>query len=105
MRALARIGSATTSMPSMNARPASGRMSVVKTRTAVVLPAPFGPSRPTTLARSTVRSTPSSALVSPKDLCSPSANTAASEGRAEVMAIKIPSDDRGARIRRCVRTY
>ena len=40
-------------MPSTKARPASGRISVVKTRTAVVLPAPFGPSTPTTLARST----------------------------------------------------
>ena len=39
----ARRGSATTSMPSIMARPASGCSSVVRMRTAVVLPAPFGP--------------------------------------------------------------
>ena len=36
---------ASTSMPATSARPASGCSSVVRTRTAVVLPAPFGPSR------------------------------------------------------------
>ena len=35
--------------PSTVARPASGRRIVVKIRTAVVLPAPFGPSRPSTV--------------------------------------------------------
>ena len=43
-----RIGSLVTSTPSTRARPPSGGSSVVSTRTAVVLPAPFGPSRPST---------------------------------------------------------
>ena len=62
-------------MPSMNARPASGLSSVVRIRTAVVLPAPFGPSSPSTWPRSIERSTPRSASVSPKRLVSPSATT------------------------------
>ncbi len=43
------IGSAVTSRPSTSARPRSGRSSVVRMRTAVVLPAPFGPSSPSTV--------------------------------------------------------
>ena len=46
-------------------RAASGRSSVVRIRTAVVLPAPFGPSSPKTLPASTWRSTPRSASTSP----------------------------------------
>ena len=41
--------SRTTSRPATWARPPSGVSSVVKIRTAVVLPAPFGPSRPSTV--------------------------------------------------------
>ena len=43
-----------------------GRSSVARMRTAVVLPAPFGPSTPSTVPRRTARSTPSSARVAPK---------------------------------------
>ena len=43
-----RIGCSVTSYPSTRARPPSGCSSVVSTRTAVVLPAPFGPSSPST---------------------------------------------------------
>ena len=57
--------SATTSKPATAREPASGRLSVVRTRTAVVLPAPFGPSRPQTVPAGTSRSTPCSACVSP----------------------------------------
>ena len=39
-------GCFTTSIPATVARPASGRASVVRIRTAVVLPAPFGPEQP-----------------------------------------------------------
>ena len=42
--------------------PASGSSSVVSTRTVVVLPAPFGPSRPSTVPCATSRSSPSSAM-------------------------------------------
>ena len=46
------------------ALPASGLSSVVRMRTVVVLPAPFGPSRPSTVPSRTSRSTPSSARTS-----------------------------------------
>ena len=54
----------TTSKPATVARPASGLSSVARMRTVVVLPAPFGPSRPRTVPSSTVRSTPSRARTS-----------------------------------------
>ena len=41
--------------------PESGRTSVVSTLTAVVLPAPLGPSTPSTVPSGTLRSSPSSA--------------------------------------------
>ena len=47
------------------ARPASGFCNVVRMRTVVVLPAPLGPSRPSTVPSSTARSSPSSAFTSP----------------------------------------
>src|ERR1700689_566174 len=48
-------------------------------RTAVVLPAPFGPSTPSTVPRGTDRSIPRSARTSPNDLVSPSTRIASSE--------------------------
>ena len=45
--------------------PASGFSSVVRMRTSVVLPAPLGPSRPSTSPPATSRSTPASAWTSP----------------------------------------
>ena len=53
-----------TSKPATVARPASARRSVARMRTVVVLPAPFGPSRPRTVPSSTTRSTPSRARTS-----------------------------------------
>src|SRR4051794_27035747 len=61
-----------TSKPATVARPASGTDMPERIRTAVVLPAPFGPSRPQTVPRGTSKPTSASALVSPKDLTSPS---------------------------------
>src|SRR6201996_6217677 len=55
------LGSFTTSWPSTSARPPSGRSKVVRMRTAVVLPAPLGPSTPRTVPRGTDRSMPRSA--------------------------------------------
>ena len=69
-------GAAATSMPSTVARPASGRRMVVRIRTAVVLPAPFGPSRPSTVAGGTSKSTPSRATTAPKLLRRPSTTMA-----------------------------
>ena len=45
------LGRSRTSNPSTVAVPSVGRMSAVSIRTVVVLPAPFGPSRPTTSPR------------------------------------------------------
>src|SRR2546423_9307573 len=55
-----------------SARPASGDSSVARTRTSVVLPAPFGPSSPKIAPSGTSRSTPASASVEPKLLVTPS---------------------------------
>src|SRR5207244_3791776 len=57
--------------PPTVARPASGRNKVARILTTVVLPAPLGPSTPTTLPVGTSRSTPFSATVSPKRLTRP----------------------------------
>src|SRR3984885_12209295 len=67
-----------TSNPLTRAVPASARSKVARMRTAVVLPAPFGPSRPSTVPLRTARSTSASALVSPKDFLSPVASIASS---------------------------
>ncbi len=55
----------TTSKPATVPRPASGMASVVRTRTAVVFPAPLGPSSPRIVPAGTEKSTPASAWVSP----------------------------------------
>ena len=57
-----------TSYPATVAEPSSGSSNVVRIRTSVVLPAPLGPSNPSTVPRSTSRLTPSSARTSPNDL-------------------------------------
>src|SRR3569833_2974546 len=72
---LTRPASRTTSYPAMRACPASGSDRVARMRTAVVLPAPLGPSTPQTVPLGTLRSRPRSAWVSPKALHSPSAST------------------------------
>jgi hypothetical protein len=71
-------GRSTTSSPATQARPRSGLSSVARIRTAVVFPAPFGPSTPSTPPAANSRSTPSSATTGPKHLPSPSATIAAS---------------------------
>ena len=58
-------GSLITSTSETMAVPESGTNKVVKTRTAVVLPAPFGPSNPKTLPCSTFKLSPSRAVTSP----------------------------------------
>src|SRR5215470_4132656 len=70
--------SRTTSRPSTLACPASGSRMVARIRTAVVLPAPFGPSSPSTLPTWTARSMPSSATTGPNRLTSPCAAIAGS---------------------------
>ncbi len=71
-----RPASETTSRPPTRALPPSGRSSVASTRTAVVLPAPFGPSTPSTVPGRTARSTPARAVVSPNRFTRPSASIA-----------------------------
>src|SRR5689334_16687965 len=53
-------------MPSMNASPPVGSSRVAKTRIVVVLPAPFGPTNPTTLPAANVNEISSTARVLPK---------------------------------------
>jgi hypothetical protein len=57
----------------MRAVPTSGASRVARIRTSVVLPAPLRPRRPSTVPRSTSRSTPARATVEPKDFTSVSA--------------------------------
>src|SRR5579859_1869287 len=71
--------SRTRSWPSTRARPASGSSSVVRMRKAVVLPAPFGPRRPSTVPCGTDGSMPRSARTSPNDLVNPSTKIAGAE--------------------------
>src|SRR6476646_6674517 len=52
-------------------------------RTSVVLPAPFGPSRPKTMPSGTSRSTPARAVVDPNRLTTPATRTAG--GAPEVL--------------------
>ena len=63
-------------------RPPSGFSSVVRIRTAVVLPAPFGPSSPRTDPVATPRSTPSSATTFPNRFEAPSSRSANSRSPA-----------------------
>src|SRR5437660_877759 len=56
---------------------------------AVVLPAPFGPSKAKTEPHSTRRSTPRSASVAPKRLCSPTAATAGARASAVMAAPRL----------------
>ena len=59
------------SYPPMRAVPASGFIRVARMRTAVVLPAPLGPSTPSTVPARAVSDTPSSAWVLPNRLRRP----------------------------------
>src|SRR6478609_8487074 len=68
---LAAVGSAHTSCPRTNARPASGRNRPVTIDRVVVLPAPLGPTSPKNDPRGTSRSMPRTAMRSPKRLPSP----------------------------------
>src|SRR5689334_5969394 len=61
MRRRTPTGSASRSAPATVAVPAVGRSSVVSIRSVVVLPAPFGPRKPTISPSATLRSTPRTA--------------------------------------------
>src|SRR5438552_18918254 len=78
MRKRTDAGPRTTSWPSTSARPPSGRSTVARILTAVVLPAPFGPSSPKTVPTGTSKSMPLSAATLPKCLASPSTRMAVS---------------------------
>ncbi len=67
-RAFAAVGFDQTSTPRIVRRPASGRSSPVAIDRVVVLPAPFGPTRPKNEPAGTSRSMPSTAIFSPKRL-------------------------------------
>ena len=58
LRARTYIGSSVTSVPSSSTRPESGAVRPTTIENVVVLPAPFGPSRPTTSPEAISRLTP-----------------------------------------------
>ena len=59
------LGSSLTSKPATTASPSSASARVVRMRTAVVLPAPLGPSTAVTVPVGTSKSIPARAVVSP----------------------------------------
>jgi hypothetical protein len=65
-----------TSKPATVARPSSASVRVVRMRTAVVFPAPFGPRTAVTVPVGTSRSIPPRAVVVPYRLTNPRASTA-----------------------------
>ncbi len=67
-RARMYIGSSVTSWPSSSTRPESGDTSPTTIENVVVLPAPFGPSRPTTSPDAISMFTPRTTVRPPKDL-------------------------------------
>ena len=69
-------GSLSTSWPATRAVPLVGRLRVVIIRTVVVLPAPLGPRRPSTVPCGTSKLTSSTATVSSKCLTRLMASTA-----------------------------
>src|SRR3990170_2182341 len=75
MRLRTSPGEVTTSAPATVAVPASGLRRVVRMDTAVVLPAPLGPSTPRTVPSAIARSRPSRATTSPYLLTRPRAST------------------------------
>ena len=66
-RARMYIGSSVTSAPSSSTRPESGETSPTTMENVVVLPAPFGPSRPTTSPDEMSRFTPLTTVRPPYD--------------------------------------
>ena len=82
MCCFARAGSATTSTPATHAEPAVGMTRVVSMPMVVVLPAPFGPSRPKISPRPTSRSSDSTAGRCPLAAPCPDAPCPAAPGPA-----------------------
>ena len=82
IRSRSRAAARTTSSPATRAVPASGCRSVARTRTAVVLPAPLGPSSPSTVPGAASKSTPASARTVLNDFTRPRTLIAGSLPRA-----------------------
>ncbi len=79
-----------TSKPATVAWPSSAAVRVVRIRTAVVLPAPFGPRTAVTVPVGTSRSMPSRAVVSPYRFTSPVASTALLESMLILLDRRCP---------------
>ena len=86
MRSRTPCGSASRSQPTTVAEPAVGCSSVVSIRSVVVLPAPFGPRKPTISPGSTAKSTPHTASTRPCFVVNARASP-----RASMMATGQPS--------------
>src|SRR6478735_2316704 len=83
-RARMYIGSAVTSVPSRRTRPESGAVRPTTIENVVVLPAPFGPRRPTTSPDAISISTPLTTVRPPYDLVSPIVFSVAIQSRVPV---------------------
>ena len=83
-------GSLMTSWPATRPVPLVGTLKVVSIRTVVVLPAPLGPSMPSTEPSGTTKLTPSTARLSPNRLTRSTASTAG-EGVIEGVIDVMPS--------------
>src|SRR5919106_724229 len=89
MRRRTSLGEATTSAPATMAVPASGVRSVVRIDTAVVLPAPLGPSSPRTVPSVTARSRSSKATTEPYLFTRPRASTAGPGGVIDLVDVSM----------------
>src|SRR5580700_1778136 len=96
MAARTESASRPTSWPATLTSPASAGMRVDRMFTAVVLPAPFGPSRAKIVPSWTVRSMPSSTTLSPKDFCSPVTAIAGLGADVVITSISFRAGCRGA---------
>src|SRR5690242_13147191 len=81
------MGCAATSVPKMLMLPAAGLSSVVSIRMVVVLPAPFGPSRPNISPAPIARSSSLTATWAPKRYVRPVQRTASTTVVADVVAV------------------
>jgi hypothetical protein len=86
-RARAATGSAQTSRPKIRATPASGRNNPTAMDKLVVLPAPFGPTRPKNDPGGTTRVTSSTATLGPNCLRSPANSNAGTPSTATTPVI------------------
>src|SRR3954465_14190237 len=95
-RARTYIGLSVTSVPSRRTRPESGAVSPTTIENVVVLPAPFGPSRPTTSPDAISRLTPLTTVRPLYDLVRSRVRSVAIQGRSSAGHAGIGLERNGA---------